>query len=344
MIHATPLPEMSRSRYDGALPEGLTAHVRAHVEEYGLPVEDTATGLRVTYAMGVVTLDVTSAGFAVEIAASSPDQLYNLRESVIYLLDHVAPEASGAMRWTGVGAEGRRPPNFHLATVLEVRRVSANFLRIELACDGIAALSVGGMHFSLLIPPAGRTPRWPELNDKGRTVWPKEADVLHRAPYTFVTLDAAAGRFSFDVYEHAGGGTTLWARAAMPGAQVGIMGPGGGDLPPGDHLVMAGDETALPAIRRILALSPADRRGHVFVELGDPADICEMPRPAGMALTWVTRGQGATLWDHLEAAPLEPDTFVWVAAEQALGRRAKAHFRTRGVTAARSYLTGYWVA
>ncbi|MBE9639430.1 siderophore-interacting protein [Salipiger mangrovisoli] len=333
----------SSSRFDGILPDGFVAHLRSHLEEYGIPLEERGPHLRACYARADVALHLDAAGFAVEIEAEGELPLHQCRETVIYLLDHLLPDAGTRMRWSGV-AEARTPPNFHLATVLTTRRITPNFLRVEMACDGIAALQTGGMHFSLLLPPEGTSPRWPELTEQGRTIWPDGACALHRAAYTFVWLDAAAGRFAFDIFEHEGGRTTDWARRAMPGETVGVMGPGGGDFPEAAHILLAGDETALPAIRRILAHSPDSRRGTVLIETGAAADRPELPLPAGMALHWISRKDGGGLAAALaKIDAVDDDLFVWLAAEKSVVRTAKARFQKLGLPRERSYFSAYWI-
>jgi len=216
--------------------------------------------------------------------------------------------------------------------------------------EACVRLQLDGAGFSLDIRAgnSAQLPRWPEVNEKGRTVWPTGDEALHRATYTFVDLDAAEGWFSFDVFEHAGGLATGWARAAQPGDIVGIMGPGGGDFPQADHMVMGGDETALPAIRRILEHAPRDRRGEVFIELADPADRCPLALPEGMRLTWLTRGEDAPLKAHMLAAELpgpEESRFVWFAAEAGEVRAARQYFREEaGLGRQEMYLSAYWTA
>ena len=174
---------------------------------------------------------------------------------------------------------------------------------------------------------------------------PEGEDSLHRAVYTFVDFHRDAGRFTFDVFEHDGGRTTEWARKATRGEAVAIMGPGGGSLPEGDRLMMAGDETALPAIRRILEQSAPDRAGCVVIEVGSRADICTLPVPDGMTLSWTVRDEGGTLWDHLQDWTVPARASLWIAAEKALARKARARFRdAQGVGRERSYLAMYWTA
>ena len=47
-----------------------------------------------------------------------------------------------------------------------------------------------------------------------------------------------------------------FARDAKPGDRAALLGPGGGSLPAAQSILLAGDESALPAIARIAAEVP----------------------------------------------------------------------------------------
>lgn len=334
--------------FTAAMPDDLIPHIAAHARYEELQLEETENALVVSLPLARVALDRASAALHVQIDADDAVALQSVRDYLLHMLDHVAPGLSAAGRWQGDIARNRPPLNFCTATVIGVSRVAPHFLRVEMDCPDTQRLAdARGMHFSLLLPPEGRTPIWPQLDGDGRTVLPKGADQLHRAVYTFVALDVTQGRFTFDIFEHDGGRATTWARTAQAGDIVGISGPGSGDFPTGQDILMAGDETALPAIRRILAHSSADRRGRVLLEVGTDDDICAFPHPDGIAITWLIRNRGQTLWDHLETAQLPegPDRYVWIAAEKELVRKAKARFRDiLGVGPKDGYFAYYWEA
>lgn len=342
------LQEQALARYTGTLPPGLIGHCAEHIREYDLPVAEEAERLTVDLPHMRLELDIEPTGFALALQAADAPTLHRMRERLLMLLDHLLPGATGDVEWTGSVLRNTAPPSLHQATVRSVSRVAPSFLRVELACAGTLALATGeGLHFSLLLPPEGRAPVWPRLDGNGRTVWPEGEDSLHRAVYTFVSFDPAAGTFAFDVFEHEGGRTTDWAGSARPGDHVAVMGPGGGDFPVGDEVLIAGDETALPAIRRILEQSPSTRWGKVFLEVGRREDICDLLHPVGISVTWLVRSEGATLWDHLQdvQAPQGDSRLVWIAAEKRLVRQAKRRFReTLGIARHEGYFAIYWDA
>ncbi|RWR05395.1 siderophore-interacting protein [Sinirhodobacter populi] len=344
-----PHPERSSGRYAGSPPADLLAHLERHLLEYGTQMSRTEERLELTWPGADLTLTTCPEGFTLEITAANAAHLHQAREGAMFLLDHVLPDCTATMIWSGTTPAPGAPPNFHLAHVVSVERFAASFLRVELDVEGIEALSTGGMHFSLLLPPEGKVPLWPVLDERGRTRWPEGPGTPHRAGYTFVSLDPDRQRIVFDVYMHEGGPTPEWARHARPGDIVAVMGPGGGDFPPGDFILLGGDETALPAIRRILETSAPGRRGVAMIEVGDRADTAAIDPaaiPAGITLRWFTRGGTVTLAEGLRTADLPAagqSRFVWIAAEQALVREAKQWFReNHALGRAEGYFSSYW--
>ncbi|PZQ88222.1 MAG: siderophore-interacting protein [Leifsonia xyli] len=105
------------------------------------------------------------------------------------------------------------------------------------------------------------------------------------------------------------GPAARWAIDAALGDEVLVLGPraahpgphGGIDFVPparSDHHLLAGDETAAPAIARILEQLPADARGTVVVELPDAADAAYLPAHPGFvvhALARASRPHGEAL-------------------------------------------------
>jgi NADPH-dependent ferric siderophore reductase len=69
--------------------------------------------------------------------------------------------------------------------------------------------------------------------------------------------------------------------------------------------VLAGDETAAPAIARILEDAPSDLRGCAFIEVPTPADILRIDAPAGVEVHWLPRDAGEPHGVRLIPAVLE---------------------------------------
>jgi NADPH-dependent ferric siderophore reductase len=149
---------------------------------------------------------------------------------------------------------------------------------------------------------------------------------------------------------HGAGPAAAWAGAAEAGALLGVAGGGAlGDRPAG-WLLLAGDETALPAISRILAAAPATTTGVVFVEVAGPDEEQPLSAPSGMTVRWLHRGgtppgESTLLADAVAGLdrPTGDDLFAWVAAESAAVRTARADLRGRwGLGRAQHHAIGYW--
>ncbi|WP_106746474.1 siderophore-interacting protein [Yoonia maritima] len=236
---------------------------------------------------------------------------------------------------------------FRLAELVSIDRPFPSFFRVTMRAPDLQRYTEGGMHFRLLLPPKGRTPVWPYIDETGRARFPTGDDQLHNPVYTFVSVDVVAQQFTFDVYIHEGGRITEWMRNARLGDTIGINGPGGGTMPVADKIIMAGDETALPAIRRILAASAADVTGAAYIEVGAAEDVQDLKKPAGVDLRWLIRGRDVgsvqALIDNHSNLSADNPPFVWCGAEKSQVQKARAHFRdTLGIGTDHSYLSGYW--
>jgi NADPH-dependent ferric siderophore reductase len=259
--------------------------------------------------------------------------------------DVTTPDATAAVEPT---PDGLRPVD--VLTVAAVADVTPSVRRVVLT-GSAAAVAAAGPTVSLLVPRVGDpAPRWPRVAKDGRIVWPDGAHGVSLRSYTARRQDPLTGELDIDFVLHGDGPAAAWAAAAGPGAQLGVAGGGAlGDRPAG-YLLLAGDETALPAISRILAAAPAAAHGVALLEVADPAEEQPLPAPAGIAVRWLHRGdtgpgESTLLADAVAALdrPEGDDVFAWVAAESAAVRTIRADLRGRwGLSRAQHHAIGYW--
>jgi NADPH-dependent ferric siderophore reductase len=83
-----------------------------------------------------------------------------------------------------------------------------------------------------------------------------------------------------------------WAVAAKPGDPFRFMGPGGGYAPAAhsDWHLLAGDESALPAIAAALEGMPADAPVRAFIEVESADEEQKLECPGDADITWLHRG------------------------------------------------------
>ncbi|MCG5433749.1 siderophore-interacting protein [Mycobacterium sp. MYCO198283] len=178
--------------------------------------------------------------------------------------------------------------------------------------------------------------------------------------YTVRRADPQRREITVDFVVHGEHGVAgPWARAAKPGQRLFCMGPSGAYRPDpaADWHLLAGDESALPAIGATLEALPDDAVGYVFVEVADAQDEIELTAPAGMQIRWVYRGgradlvaeeragDNAPLIDAVRSADWLPGQVqVFIHGEaQAVMHNLRPYIRKeRGVDAKWASISGYW--
>ncbi|MFC4373602.1 siderophore-interacting protein [Nocardia halotolerans] len=111
--------------------------------------------------------------------------------------------------------------------------------------------------------------------------------------YTVRSFDPERREIMIDFVVHGDEGIAgPWARSVEPGDEFRMSGPGGAFAPDpaADWFLLAGDESALPAIAAALEALPAGAPAVVVVEVGGEADEIALDSPADLRLRWVHRG------------------------------------------------------
>jgi len=277
------------------------------------------------------------------------------RPSIAGPVDSIPPESAGSaplgcgdVTTAAPAPDGLRP--IDVLTVVAVADVTPSVRRVVLSGTPTAVADAGPT-VNLLVPRVGDpAPRWPRVAKDGRIVWPDGAHGVSLRSYTARRQDTVAAQVEIDFVLHGDGPAAAWASAATPGALLGVAGAGAlGDRPAG-QLLLAGDETALPAISRILASAPATARGVALLEVAGAAEEQPMPAPDGVVVRWLHRGgtppgESTLLADAVAALdpPDADDVFAWVAAESAAVRTIRADLRGRwGLGRAQHHAIGYW--
>jgi len=208
---------------------------------------------------------------------------------------------------------------------------------------GLPAASV-----RLLLPPTGTNevvvPTWNGnefLFDSG------ERPVIRTL--TPVRFDPDTLELDVEIVRHGHGPLSTWAAAAQPGGRAAVSGPGRGyevDQSAPSYL-LAGDESALPAIRQLIPLLPSTAEVLVLIEVASPDARVELPHHPRMEQRWIElapedRG-GEALVAGVLAADLDPEVRVWAAGEAAAVQRIRKYlFDERGLTRSRAVVRGYW--
>jgi NADPH-dependent ferric siderophore reductase len=172
--------------------------------------------------------------------------------------------------------------------------------------------------------------------------------------------DPAAREIDVDIAVHGDHGAAgPWAATAQPGQPMYLMGPSGAYSPDpaADWYLLAGDETALPAISVALESLPANAIGRVFIEIAEPEDEVPLTAPDGVQINWLYRGGRADLVGEDRAGDNAPlveavKTALWLPGQvhafihgeaQAVMHNLRPYVRNeRGVDAKWASISGYW--
>lgn len=244
----------------------------------------------------------------------------------------------------------REPPKFRRVEVREVERVTPRLVRVTLAGPELEGLTVEQPAASvrLLLPSPGA----PELV---MPTWNGNEFLLPdgRRPtirtFTPWRVDSDGLELDLGIVVHGTGAASEWAAATEPGDQGAISGPGRGYTVDREApaFLLAGDETAIPAITQLLEGVPADTPVQVHIEVGHSDARLALPEHPRATVEWHDLPSGATpgelLIEAVRAADLAPGTKVWAAGEAASVWRIRKHlFDDVGMPRAQAAVRGYW--
>ncbi|KUL51608.1 siderophore-interacting protein [Streptomyces sp. NRRL S-1521] len=244
----------------------------------------------------------------------------------------------------------RKAPKAHVGRVVRSERLTPHMQRVVLGGDGLDEFTAGDCtdhYVKLLFDAEGVTYPEPFDMQRVREEFPREQWPVTRT-YTVRRWDAEARELTVDFVVHGDEGLAgPWARDARPGDTIRFLGPGGGYAPEADaawHL-LAGDESALPAIAAAAEALPAGATAHVFVEVEGPEEeqkiethvpvvwLHRADRPVGRALVEAVRA--------LEFPEGAPQAFVH--GEAGFVKELRRHLRVeREIPRDNLSISGYW--
>ncbi|RMX08127.1 siderophore-interacting protein [Corticibacter populi] len=242
----------------------------------------------------------------------------------------------------------RHELRFRQLTVLAREQLSPHVVRIICSGDALGDFSSPGFddHCKLVFPdPETGQLILPAITSEG-VVWPDGPRPAAR-DYTPHHHDPRQGLLAFDFALHDAGPATTWALRAKPGDALGVGGPRGSLLIPTcfDWHLLAGDETALPAIGRRLRELPPDARAQVFILVDSSADEQSLPCPSHARIHWIHRRSGnSSLLSAIEQAAFpDGDFHAWVACEAAEAKAIRTHLiEARGANPKWLRAAAYW--
>jgi NADPH-dependent ferric siderophore reductase len=252
-----------------------------------------------------------------------------------------------------VGRRVRHELKMRLLQVRDVTRITPKMVRVIVAGDALAGFVSASYddHAKLFFPHPGEDkPVLPTPGPNG-PVYPEGARKPAARDYTPRRYDPVANTLTIDFVVHGDGPATTWAAQAKPGHFLGVGGPRGSFVVPDDFdwYLLAGDETALPAIGRRLEELPAGTRVIAVIEVADKGEEQRFDTRTRLDVQWLHRdsaapGTGSLLQQAISGLSLPSgDGYAWVAAEAATAKALRrVLIDKKGLRKDRVKAAAYW--
>lgn len=284
------------------------------------------------------------------------------------------------------------PSRAYRTRVSRIEALSPHFTRMTLSAPDLVHFGTGGLDQRIKIlvptPTAGRPDEslfelpMSEWYPAWRMLPPEERNPMRT--YTVRAIRPEAAEIDLDFVLHGTEGpASAWATTAAVGDELVVIGPdsrstvngGGIEWRPGEarSVLLAGDETAVPAIGAILETLDESFTGSAYLEVPDAADIADIRSRSAVSVNWLVRGErehGAALdaavreWGAREIVPQRPAEavpegeemlwevpdavghsfrFAWLAGESGVITGLRRHLvRDLGMDRRAIAFMGYW--
>ena len=213
--------------------------------------------------------------------------------------------------------------------------------------------------------PGQNEPRLPDPDDDF-THWYQAYNAIpeaERPPMRGYTLrahrpDALKIDIDFVLHDDHPGPATRWASTARPGDTLGMFGPSvdfarrapiDESIRAADWFLLAGDETALPAIGSLLESLPAGTRATAYIEVPERAREQRFDTRGDVTVHWLRRGAGPARHGELLGEAVRGarfpagSVFAWLAGESGAVRALRRHLvDERGLAKHAIDFTGHW--
>lgn len=237
--------------------------------------------------------------------------------------------------------------------VLDTTWLTPRMVRVRLGGEGLATFeptAFTDQYVNVQFPPEGAPYEVPFDVEAARE---GEHHPIGRR-YTIRSWDPTTRQVTLDFVVHGDEGVAgPWAISAAPGDLLQFVGPSGGYAPDpdADWYLMAGDESALPAIAASLEAVPAGKTAMVVVVVDDPEHEIPLESPGEVRIDWVHRQVTSprdfnaaleiAVAEAFGALPGTPDVFIHGEAGET--RAAKKFLVTaRGMDKSDMSASPYW--
>lgn len=236
-----------------------------------------------------------------------------------------------------------------MADVVGAADLTPHMRRVTLGGEGLGALAgnlLPADALKLYLPQPGQPAPFPRMFN----LTASRKTVSVRA-YTVRRFRPEVLELDLDMFIHGDSPGSVWARTAQPGDAIGFIGPRHDyrGAPGADWQVLAGDESALPAIAAILEQLPAGVKAQAFLEVNDASDELPIETRAAAEIHWLHRKDAPARDSRLleealrQLRPPAGHGHCWVAGHSTAVRSIR-HLLLHDwrLTKEQVVTTGYW--
>lgn len=245
----------------------------------------------------------------------------------------------------------RHDTRMRLLEVVSVTDITPLMRRLRLTGDMEGFASAGHAdHIKAFFFPEGVEPKLAPIGERGAEFAPEEKPEMR--DYTPRYWNVAEGWIELDFVLHGDGPASGWAARVKVGDKLVIGGPRGSLVVPAayDWYLLAGDETALPALGRRIEELPQGSKVLAFIEVENAAEEQRFETATDLTLTYLHRngkpaGTTSLIADAIKAATLpEGVAYAYIAGESSMSKAVRAHLTdTRGFNPEYVKAAGYWL-
>lgn len=246
----------------------------------------------------------------------------------------------------------RHALKFRICEVVDTTYLTPRMIRISVTSpdlEGFTSLAYDD-HVKLFFATLGSELAMPVPGPKGLQ-YPAHLPKPDARDYTPRFFDPETNILTLDFVVHGDGPAISWATTAKPGDKVGIGGPRASFVLKGifDWYLLAGDETALPAIGRRMEELPPGKKVIALIEIADATERQEFQVQADIEIRWLERngtapGTANLVIDAVRELELpNGNGYVFLAGEAEMSKAVRAHLiEERNHNPDNIKAVGYW--
>jgi len=265
--------------------------ILSSIATHDITVVLQAEGYAILTPFGKASIAMQAGELHIAVETHDAHAFNRLKHTLVGPISFIAASEDLTIEWAGDEAGLTPMDDLRTLRVKTATMLTPCMRRVVFEGEDLARFDrADQLHCRLIFQPKNiAAPQWPALDDRGHVVWAGQRKLDTRV-YTIRAIDVAKGELTIDFALHAQAGpATQWARAASVGDMVGIVGPAANGPKPAAFYVLAGDETGLPGIARILEGLDKDARGVAFIEIADVSAQQTIAHPPGIVVQWLHR-------------------------------------------------------